>query len=131
MSADAFAPEPLSPGWFTEVGRVALTQLVGPEIVRESTIDARILPSENEGLDVVLEISTPDRPRLLAQYVPFEEDSYNGFALPFVRGWFASELFRMKEAPTIRLHLDVRQTTMNPRDEIPRCICHSRPELVT
>jgi 16S rRNA G966 N2-methylase RsmD len=88
---------------------VALQKLIGPELIARCELDVDVLTAAAH-TDVVIRIRTPDRPKLLGQYFPFSDDSFNGFTLPYARGWLAAELERTgSPAAAIRLHLDVTE----------------------
>src|SRR5665811_81764 len=95
--------------WYRDVVSAALQKLVGTELIARCELDVDVLTTAGH-TNVVTRIRTPDRPKLLGQYFPFADDSFNGFTLPYARGWLAAELERTAHpATSIRLHLDVTE----------------------
>jgi 16S rRNA G966 N2-methylase RsmD len=86
----------------------ALTHLIGPELIARSEFTVTRLKMDASGGEFVIHALTPDSARLLAQFVPFNQNSFAGFALPFVRGWLASQY---RECGRIHVHLDVASET--------------------
>jgi hypothetical protein len=86
------------------VATAALRNFVGDALVERSEIKATISSGDDGTRHIVIHVRTSDRPKFLAQYVPFAEDSLNGFALPYLRGWLAAEFGWRNNT---RVHLDV------------------------
>jgi 16S rRNA G966 N2-methylase RsmD len=86
------------------VATAALRNFVGDALVERSDIKVTISNGDDGTRHIVIQVRTSDRPKFLAQYVPFTEDSLSGFALPYLRGWLAAEFDWQNDT---RVHLDV------------------------
>lgn len=131
MNADPRA-DPAALEWAQDTVRAALEFLVGEPLVSATQISVSLItPVETDDVqDVVATLATPDRARLLGQFVPFSHLTFNGFALPFVRGWFASEMARA-DGPfsgSVRLHLDVAQMPTHRPSSLYRVVRRSSAE---